>query len=55
MFQIFLVIQFILMVLFCPKTTYIRDSRYETDVNRNEKLEELVIIEERYLEDIANV
>ena len=52
MFQIFLDIQFILMFLFCPETTYIRDIRYETDVNRDEKLQELVIIEATHREDI---
>ena len=31
MFQIFLVIQFVLMFLFCPETTYLRDHRYDTD------------------------
>lgn len=31
LFQIFLVIQFVLMFLFCPETTYIRDHRYDTD------------------------
>jgi len=48
MFQIFLVAQFILMFLFCPESTYIRDSRYDTDVVVNEKLEELVVIEQEH-------
>lgn len=38
LFQIFLVIQFVAMFLFCPETTYIRDSQYETDVTADEKL-----------------
>lgn len=38
LFQIFLVIQFVAMFLFCPETTYIRDSQYETDVIADEKL-----------------
>lgn len=46
LFQIFLVIQFLLMVLFVPETTYLRDARYETDVNQDEKLDDLVRIEE---------
>jgi MFS family permease len=46
MFQIFLVVQFVLMFLFCPETTYIRDNRYETDILRDEKLEELATIEQ---------
>src|ERR1700761_6066059 len=41
MFQIFLVLQFVLMFLFCPETTYIRDTRYDTDTARDEKLEDL--------------
>jgi hypothetical protein len=31
LFQIFLVIQFVLMFLFVPETTYIRADRYNTD------------------------
>jgi MFS family permease len=42
MFQIFLVVQFILNFLFAPETTYIRDSSYDIDQNREENLEELV-------------
>lgn len=48
MFQIFLVLQFVLMFLFCPESTYIRDARYDTDVVINEKLEELVIVEHEH-------
>lgn len=47
LFQIFLVIQFVLMFLFCPETTYLRDIRYETDVIVDEKLDELAKVEER--------
>jgi len=51
MFQIFLVVQFILMFLFCPETTYIRDIRYDTDVSKEEKLEELAKIEKHAHEE----
>lgn len=47
MFQIFLVAQFVLMFLFCPETTYNRDSRYETDIVQDEKLGELAAHEEK--------
>ncbi|PMD21581.1 serine/threonine kinase 16 [Hyaloscypha hepaticicola] len=50
MFQIFLVIQFVLMFLFCPETTYLRDTRYETDTTVDEKLDELAKIEEQHRE-----
>ena len=50
MFQIFLVFQFVAMFLFCPETTYLRDSRYETDIVRDEKLEELAKIEAEHRE-----
>ena len=50
MFQIFLVFQFVAMFFFCPETTYLRDSRYETDVVRDEKLEELAKIEAEHRE-----
>jgi hypothetical protein len=50
MFQIFLVVQFVLMFLFCPETTYLRDLRYETDVVVDEKLDELAKIEEQHRE-----
>jgi MFS family permease len=53
LFQIFLVIQFVLMFLFCPETTYIRDRRYETDVVKDEKLDELVKIEEERREHVG--
>jgi MFS family permease len=52
MFQIFLVVQFVLMFFFCPETTYIRDSRYETDVIKEEKLQELAKIEHEHQEII---
>jgi len=48
MFQIFLVVQFILNVLFCPETTYIRDALYNLDQNKDENLEELVNVEHRH-------
>lgn len=55
MFQIFLVVQFVLMFLFCPETTYIRDVRYETDMLKDdEKLEQLAHIEGDYREKHNN-
>jgi len=42
MFQIFLVFQFVLNVLFAPETTYLRDSSYDIDQNREENFEQLV-------------
>ncbi|KAK5039358.1 hypothetical protein LTR13_003615 [Exophiala sideris] len=55
LFQIFVVLQFVLMFLFCPETTYIRDVRYETDLtrNRDEKLTELATIEHSHKEHVA--
>lgn len=53
MFQIFLVVQFVLMFLFCPETTYIRDARYETDVTREEKLQELAKLEHEHEVEIV--
>jgi MFS family permease len=50
MFQIFLVVQFVAMFFFCPETTYLRDTRYETDVVKDEKLEELAKIEQQHRE-----
>lgn len=32
LFQIFLVLQFVALVLFCPETTYVRDSKYDLDL-----------------------
>ena len=51
MFQIFVSLQFALTFLFCPETTYIRDVRYETDVSKDEKLEELAKIEQHLHEE----
>jgi MFS family permease len=48
LFQIFCVAQFVLMFLFCPETTYIRDARYETDTARNDNLEELAAVEKGF-------
>ncbi|KAG8625512.1 hypothetical protein KVT40_007263 [Elsinoe batatas] len=50
MFQIFLVAQFVLMFLFCPETTYLRDTKYDLDTAQDEKLTELVHAEEEYRE-----
>jgi MFS family permease len=44
MFQIFLVVQFIAMFLFCPESTFIREEQYETDVAADEKLEESAVV-----------
>jgi MFS family permease len=46
LFQIFVVLQFVLMFFFCPETTYIRDHRYDTDTQVDEKLEEVAHMEE---------
>ena len=48
MFQIFLVVQFILNIFFAPETTYIRDSQYDIDMNKDENFEELAKVEHRY-------
>ena len=53
MFQIFLVLQFVLMFLFCPETTYQRDERYNTDVVRDEKLQELSTLEHSHKEHVG--
>ncbi|EXJ57303.1 hypothetical protein A1O7_07650 [Cladophialophora yegresii CBS 114405] len=53
MFQIFLVAQFVLMFLFCPETTYIRDTRYDTDLVVDEKLEDLAAIEASHKEMVG--
>jgi MFS family permease len=50
LFQIFLVLQFVLMFFFCPETTYIRDTRYDTDIARDEKLEDLAVMEASHKE-----
>ena len=47
MLQIFLVLQFVLMFFLCPETTYLRDSRYNTDMVIDEKLAELAHIEDQ--------
>lgn len=45
--QIFNVIQFVLMFLFCPETTYLRDHVYDIDQSQTEKLDQLVEMEHR--------
>lgn len=40
MFQIFLVFQFVALFLFCPETTYIRDSRYEVDLLKEKDMDD---------------
>jgi len=46
--QIFTVIQFILMFLFCPETTYIRDAAYDIDQIQDENFEKLAEKEHRH-------
>jgi len=46
--QIFTCIQFILMFLFCPETTYIRDHAYDIDQIQDEKFEQLAEKEHRH-------
>lgn len=41
LFQIFCIIQFVALFLFCPETTYLRDTKYETDLVKNENVEKL--------------
>jgi MFS family permease len=41
LFQIFLVIQFVLLFLFVPETTYIRQAMYETDLVQTETFEQI--------------
>lgn len=56
MFQIFCCVQFVLMFLFCPETTYVRDSHYDTDQSeqRDEKgLTELATIEHSHKEHVG--
>jgi MFS family permease len=55
LYQIFLVIQFLLMFFFCPETTYIRDSRYDIDTSKKETLEDLVAYEKQHHQNVAEV
>ncbi|KIX96929.1 uncharacterized protein Z520_07043 [Fonsecaea multimorphosa CBS 102226] len=50
LFQIFLVIQFVLMFLFVPETTYRRESIYETDIVKVETFEEIEKAHEEHRE-----
>jgi MFS family permease len=54
LFQIALVVQFVLMFLFCPETTYLRDPVYDTDVVQDEKIAELVQVEHAQKEAALN-
>jgi MFS family permease len=45
--QIFVVVQFVLMFLFCPESTYIRDHAYDIDTVQDDKLEQLAETEHR--------
>ncbi|KAK5193362.1 hypothetical protein LTR99_006914 [Exophiala xenobiotica] len=56
MFQIFCCLQFALMFLFCPETTYMRDARYETDLSKEQDekgLTELATIEHSHKEHLG--
>lgn len=55
LYQIFIVIQFVLMFFFCPETTYIRDSRYDIDTTKKETLEDLVKFEKQHHERVSEV
>ncbi|KAH6721652.1 serine/threonine kinase 16 [Leptodontidium sp. MPI-SDFR-AT-0119] len=55
MFQIFLVVQFILMFLFCPETAYLRDTRYETDTAMDDNLGDLAKYEKEHQEVVVGV
>lgn len=39
LFQVFLVIQFVAMFLFCPETTYIREAKFELDLVKENQLD----------------
>lgn len=53
MFQIFLVVQFVLMFLFCPETTYVRNPHYDIDIAVDEKLEDAAVIEASHKETVG--
>lgn len=41
LFQVFLVLQWLLMFFFCPETTYLRDVKYDIDLGRREHVGDL--------------
>ena len=43
------------MFLFCPETSYLRDSRYNTDTTKDEKLAELSKLEQQHTERVVEV
>jgi MFS family permease len=43
-------VQWILMILFCPESSYNRDALYDLDINVNENFEQLVALEHKYVE-----
>lgn len=45
----FCCVQFILMILFCPETSYNRNALYNLDTNVDEDFEQLVALEKRYV------
>lgn len=55
LFQIFLVVQFILMFLFCPETTYLRETIYETDTLQTETFEQIDKANEEHREQAIAV
>jgi MFS family permease len=50
LFQIFLVIQFVLLFLFVPETTYNRSTIYETDLVKTETFEQIEKVAEEHRE-----
>ena len=55
LFQIFLVIQFFLMVFFVPETTYRRSAIYETDMVKTETFEQIEKVAEEHREQAIAV
>lgn len=55
LFQIFIVIQFLLTLFFVPETTFIRDTRYDIDTGAEEKLSSLAKIGGEHTETVNEV
>ncbi len=55
LFQIFLVLQFVLMFLFVPETTYRRNAIYETDMVKTETFEQIEKVQEEHREQAIAV
>ena len=45
----FCCVQFILMILFCPESSYNRDALYDLDTNVDENFEQLAALEKKYV------